>query len=163
MSEAPQQAQQQPALMINAQYVKDLSFEIPGAPGIFTEIQNVQPELQVQVNVNIDKIRDNIHEVALRINVEAKAQGKVIFIVDCTYAGIFTLNVPEEHVQAVLLIECPRLLFPYARNILSEITRDGSFPPVFLQPIDFAAMFQARMNQVASEQGGAAPAGALKN
>jgi preprotein translocase subunit SecB len=86
----------------------------------------------------------NVFEVSLVIRADAKAQDVPCFIVELTYCGIFTLNVPQEHVEAVLLVECPRLLFPFARNILAEVTRDGGFPPVMLNPIDFVQLWQSR-------------------
>lgn len=153
---APADDQQQAApLMINGQYVKDLSFEAPNSPGILGELQNTQPDVSVNVDVKAGKIEgqpsDNMFEVVLDVKTELKLEGKVGFIAELQYAGVFTLNVPEEHITAMLLIECPRMLFPFARNILADTTRDGGFVPLFLQPIDFAAMYQANLQNQAAQ------------
>jgi len=146
-------APQQPPLAINGQYVKDLSFESPNAPGVLTELQNTQPDINVNVDVQATKVEgtgnENLYEVVLDINSQLKLGEKIGFVVELKYAGIFTINVPQEHLGAMLLIECPRLLFPYARNILSDTTRDGGFVPLQLQPIDFVAMYQANLAQQA--------------
>jgi len=151
--EAPQ-APQAP-LIVNGQYVKDLSFESPNAPGILGDLQGKQPDVTVNVDVRAGKIEgqgvDNLFEVVLDVKSELKLEGTVGFIAELQYAGIFTLNVPEEHISALLLIECPRLLFPFARNILADVTRDGGFVPMFLQPLDFAAMYQANLENQAQE------------
>lgn len=143
--------QAQPPLLVNLQYVKDLSFEAPGAPGIFVDMQTVQPEIGVKVNLNATPIQGNTFEVVLHLNIDAKLGEKTAFILELAYAGVFTLNVPAEHVQPMLLIECPRLLFPFARNIVSDTTRDGGFPPMLLQPIDFVSLFRQRLEQAEAE------------
>ena len=142
-----EQENQLPPVQVNAQYIKDFSFEAPNAPMIFNELGNQAPDISVQVNLNGQPLQENIFEIALQLNVEAKLGDKVAFIVELTYAGVFTIHVPEEHVQPVLLIECPRLLFPFARNIIADATRDGGFPPMLLQPIDFVQLFRQRMQQ----------------
>jgi preprotein translocase subunit SecB len=142
---------QQPAvgpLLLNMQFTKDLSFEVPGAPEIFTTLRE-QPRVDLQLDVQARKLEGpgaqaNVYEVALVIRADAKAQDKTCFIAEMTYCGIFTVNVAPDVLEPVLLVECPRLLFPFARNILAEVTRDGGFPPVLLQPIDFVALWQAR-------------------
>ena len=153
-----------PPLVVNIQFVKDLSFEVPGAPEIFSTLR-AQPNVQINLDVQARRIQDgqNVFEVVLVVRAEATEgppvegqqggeTGRAVFICELSYAGIFTLNgIPENSVEPVLLIECPRLLFPFARNILSDVTRDGGFPPVLLQPIDFVALWQAR------KQNGAAP------
>jgi preprotein translocase subunit SecB len=148
-------ADQQAQLQVNAQYVKDLSFEVPGAPAIFGELSSAAPEISVRVNVGAEPLQQNVFEVVLQLNIEAKVKDKTAFIVELSYAGVFTLNLPEEHIQPVLLIECPRLLFPFARNIVADVTRDGSFPPMMLQPIDFVSLYRTRMEQMAQQQGNA--------
>ncbi|WNK00220.1 protein-export chaperone SecB [Thalassospiraceae bacterium LMO-JJ14] len=134
-------------LTINAQYVKDLSFEIPNAPGIFGEMQNTPPEVNIDIKVNAQKLSDNVYEVMLGINSSCEVGEHKGFILELVYAGTFTLNIPEEHIQAILLIECPRLLFPFARNIIADVTRNGGFPPVMLGIVDFVAMFQQRVDE----------------
>jgi len=135
--------EQQP-LVINAQYTRDLSFEVPSAPGIFQLMQQTQPDIQLNIKVDSNKFEDpgNVFEVILLMEATAKVGDDIAFILELEYAGLFTLNVPEEHLQPMVFIECPRLLFPFARNILAEVTRDGGFPPLMLGPVDFVAMFQ---------------------
>ncbi len=150
---APQAA---PPLVVNIQFVKDLSFEVPGAPEIYASLR-AQPNVQINLDVQARRIKDgeNVFEVVLVTRAEATegppAEGQAsrpVFIAELSYAGIFTLTgIPDNSIEPVLLIECPRLLFPYARNILADVTRDGGFPPVLLQPIDFVALWQARKQQ----------------
>lgn len=132
-------------LVLNLQYTKDLSFEVPGAPEIFSTLRE-QPRVDLQLDVQARPIQDggNVFEVSLQIRAEAQAEARACFIAELVYCGIFTITVPQEHLEAVLLVECPRLLFPFARNILADITRDGGFPPVMLAPIDFVALWQSR-------------------
>ncbi|WP_267393446.1 MULTISPECIES: protein-export chaperone SecB [unclassified Sphingomonas] len=129
-----------PAAGLISQYVKDLSFENPNAPAIF---QNpAQPAIDVQFNIGTAQVGDDVHEVVLKIDVKAEAEGQTAFIVDLTYAGLFGLrNVPAEHVQPFLLGEAPRLLFPFARRVLADTVRDGGFPPLLLEPIDFSQLY----------------------
>jgi preprotein translocase subunit SecB len=166
-SPSPQAGQSQQPLVVNVQYVKDLSFEVPGAPQVFTQLRS-QPQVNINLDVQARRVTDgqSAFEVAIMIRAEAHdmtpgADGQApavpptVFVAELTYAGVFTLTgLPENAVEAVLLVECPRILFPFARNILSDITRDGGFPPVLLQPIDFVALWQARRQQAqAAPQG----------
>lgn len=134
-------------LTVNAQYVKDLSFEVPNAPGIFGEMQSAQPDINIDIQVNARPLNENVFEVTLGINASCDVGGNKGFILELVYAGAFTLNVPDEHRQAVLMIECPRLIFPFARNIVADVTRDGGFPPVMLGMVDFVAMYQRRIHE----------------
>jgi len=137
----------EPPLAINAQYIKDLSFEAPNAPGIFTHLQNKQPEIRVNIDVQAQPLRENVFEVTLHVNAECKADDQVAFIVELAYGGVFTLKIAQEHVQPVLLVECPRLLFPFVRYIVADCTRDGGFPPLMIGPVDFFAMFQDQLRK----------------
>jgi preprotein translocase subunit SecB len=154
--------QQAPPLVVNIQYIKDLSFEVPSAPQVFTQLRT-QPQVNINLDVQARRIQDgqNVFEVAIIIRAEGReavaqpangqpaASPMTVFVAELTYAGVFTLSgLPENAVEPVLLVECPRLLFPFARNILADMTRDGGFPPVTLQPIDFVALWQARRAQV---------------
>ncbi len=145
-------AQAVPPLTVNLQYVKDLSFEVPGAPEIFSTLRS-QPAVQINLDVQARRLQEgqDVFEVALSVRAEATETGatpRVVFIAELVYAGIFTLaGMPENAVEPVLLVECPRLLFPFARNIISDVTREGGFPPVLLQPIDFVALWQSRRGQ----------------
>jgi preprotein translocase subunit SecB len=138
-------ADQQPQLAILAQYVKDLSFENPNAPQVFQS--TAQPQLDVNVNVGVTRPGDDVYEVALKINVTAKVEGATSFAVELLYNGLFGLrHVPEEALQPFLLVEAPRILFPFARRVISDVTRDGGFAPLMLEPIDFASLYLAQVN-----------------
>lgn len=153
---APEQTAEQPAeqpIVINAQYTKDLSFEAPGAPLIFNKIKEQQPDISININVKTNPVQDKLYEVTLELSARCMAGEDVAFILELEYAGLFTINVPDEHLQPVLLIECPRLLFPFARNILADVSRDGGFPALMLGPVDFVAMFQAEINRSQAENG----------
>ena len=132
-------------LLLNVQYTRDLSFEVPGAPEIFINLKE-QPRVDLSLDVQARPVQggSNVYEVCLQIRADAKAGDTPCFIAELAYCGVFTVNVPQEHLEPVLLVECPRLLFPFARNILAEVTRDGGFPPVMLSPIDFFALWQSR-------------------
>lgn len=144
-----------PPLVVNGQYVKDLSFEVPGAPAIYGEMQGQNPNIPIHVDINANQISENSFEVTLHLKVEARLEdNRPVFIAELAYGGIFTLSVAAEHVQPMLLIECPRLLFPFARNIIADLTRDGGFPPLMIQPIDFVALFRSRMEAAAAEPAG---------
>jgi preprotein translocase subunit SecB len=153
---APPAAPVPPApLVVNIQYVKDLSFEVPNAPQVYATLR-AQPQVAINLDVQVRRLQDgqDVFEVTLAVKAEAHepatngAAPAVVFIAELAYAGVFTLNgIPEASVEPVLVVECPRLLFPYARNILADITRDGGFPPVLLQPIDFLQLWQARQAQ----------------
>ena len=133
----------EPQVSILAQYVKDLSVENPSAPQVFQ--WQVQPTLDVQFNINVEKAADDVHEVALKIEVSARSDNGVHFVVDLSYACLFGLrNVPEEALPPFLLIEAPRLLFPFARQIVAEAVTNLGFPPLLLDPIDFAAAYVAQ-------------------
>ncbi len=147
----------QPPLVVNIQYVKDLSFEVPGAPTIYTTLR-AQPQVAINLDVQARRVTEggNAYEVTLMIRAEAtdpaappatngQTPAPVVFIAELTYAGVFTLTgLPDNAIEPVLLVECPRILFPFARNILADVTRDGGFPPVLLQPIDFVQLWQSR-------------------
>ena len=134
-----------PPLIINGQYVKDLSFEAPNAPEIFTLMQGEVPAIQVDIDVEAEPKGDNLFEVALTVRAEAKLKEELAYLCEVEYAGLFTLNVPEDHLSPVLLIECPLIVFPFLRRIISDVTGDGGFAPLMLAPIDFAALYQQRM------------------
>jgi preprotein translocase subunit SecB len=150
------ETQPTPPLVVNIQYVKDLSFEVPGAPAIYTQLRN-PPRVDINLDVQARRIQEgqDVFEVVLAIRAEATdaspdapTDGARVFVAELAYGGVFTLTgIPEESVEPILLVECPRLLFPFARNVLSETTREGGFPPVLLQPIDFVALWQSRRSQ----------------
>jgi len=127
---------------INAQYVKDLSFENPRAPASL-QTQTSQPKVDVHVDVKATRLAESSFEVTLTTTVNGTNDDGQLFLVELSYAGVFTLNgIPQEHLQPILLVECPRLIFPFARNIISDVTRDGGFPPLLIQPVDFAHLYR---------------------
>ena len=135
-----------PAAGLISQYVKDLSFENPNAPAVFQE--QTAPEINVQFDIGAAQVGDEVHEVTLKIEVRATIAGKTAFIAELAYAGLFGLrNIPDEHVQPFLLGEGPRLLFPFARRVVADAIRDGGFPPLLLEPIDFQALFLQQAQQ----------------
>jgi preprotein translocase subunit SecB len=145
----------QPRLSILTQYVKDLSFENPRAPMGLAPGQP-RPEIQISVDVGAKGVAEGHYEVVLQINIEAKAGDTPFFVSELTYAGVFALaNIPEDTLQPLLLIECPRILFPFARRIVADVTRDGGLPPLLLDPIDFATLYRRRLAQRAAQPDGA--------
>src|SRR6478736_4307422 len=141
----------QPQVSILAQYVKDLSVENPSAPQGYS--WQVQPTLDVQFNLNVESADEGVHEVTLKFDISARSENGVHFVVDLSYAGLFAIrNVPNEALSPFLLIEAPRLLFPFARQVISEAVSNTGFPPLMLDPIDFASAYMA---QIQAQQQGA--------
>ena len=143
--------QQQVAIAINAQFVKDISFEAPHVPQIFTEVKT-NPEINVNVDVQAGKVQDAVYQVGLKIKAEAKVEDKVAFLCEVEYGCIATVQVPPEHVEPILLIEIPRLLFPFARNIIADLTRESGFPPLMINPIDFVGLYHKRLEELKKEK-----------
>lgn len=141
---------------VNLQYVKDLSFENPRAPQVFTSNTGA-PQVQVNVDVGARPVAENMYEITLVLNAEAKSADQPVFVVELTYAGLFTVPaLPPEQLRPLLLIECPRLLFPFARAIIADATRDGGFPPLMINPIDFAALYRRQAEAAAAPAAGTA-------
>jgi preprotein translocase subunit SecB len=140
-------ADQSPRMTIVSQYVRDLSFENPRAPLSLQPNQN-RPEIQIRVDVRAQPMEAERYEVTLQMHVEAKAGDEIAFMVELTYGGVFgLLNIPPDSLQPLLLIECPRLLFPFARRVVADATRDGGFPPLLIDPIDFVTLYRRRQQQ----------------
>ena len=147
----------QPQVSVLAQYIKDLSVENPSSPQVFQ--WQVQPNLDVQFNINVDKLADDVHEVVLKIDVNARSDQGVHFVVELSYGGLFGLrNIPEEALPPFLLAEAPRLLFPFARQIIADAVVHTGFPPLLLDPIDFTAAYIAQV-QAVQQEGGETPGG----
>jgi preprotein translocase subunit SecB len=145
----PAEAPAQPQMNVLGQYIKDFSFENPNTPRGSTQ----QPTINLQFNVSPRQVSPTDFEVVLKIEGKAEAQSTVLFMFDLSYAGLFRLqNIPQEHVAPILMIECPRLLFPFSREIISNTTVQGGFPPLLLDPVDFAAMYQQRLAAQAQAQ-----------
>ncbi len=154
-AEGQQQATQ---FSVLAQYVKDLSFENPNAP---LSLQNtdadgnpIKPNVDVSVDIQARQGADTQYEVTLSLRVDARTEeGKTLFVAELEYGGLFRIaGIPKESIQLVLLVECPRMLFPFGRQIIADVTRNGGFTPIMLDPMDFAGLYRARMEQQAQEQ-----------
>jgi preprotein translocase subunit SecB len=129
------------------QYVKDLSFENPGAPNAL----NQRPAVEFGVDLQAKRMDETHYEVELKMRANASVDGKPVFLLELVYGGVFRLeNLPEELIQQVLLVDAPHMLFPFARRIVADVVRDGGMPPMMVEPIDFAALYRAKLaeNQV---------------
>ena len=155
MSETPPAdgagAQEAPSLRVLAQYLKDHSFENPRAPDSFLNVDS-PPAIEVSVDVSGRGMSPEQYEVELTISAQAKHGEDIAFVVETTYAGVFEIkNIPKENMEPIMLIECPRLLFPFVRQIIAETTTSGNFPPVMLDPIDFLSIYQSRKAEQAAQ------------
>ena len=151
----------EPRVTVHAQYIKDLSVENPSSPQVYQ--WQVQPSLDVQFNINVDNLSPELHEITLKIDVKAQSENGVHFVVDLSYGGLFEIQgVPDEAIAPLLLIEAPRLIFPFARQIISEAVSNTGFPPLLLDPIDFAGAYMAQIQaqQQQLQGGGENPGGA---
>lgn len=144
----------QPMLRILAQYTKDASFENPNAPeSLRTDLP--APSINIGIEIGRQMIDENTVEVVLMMGARAERDGKPVFLCELEYAGLFSFaGIAEEHIQPMILIECPRLLFPFARQIMAEMTQNGGYPPILLEPPDFAAMFRDEMMRRAGQAEG---------
>ncbi|HMF22212.1 MAG TPA: protein-export chaperone SecB [Pseudolabrys sp.] len=141
-------AQDQPQLTVVAQYIKDFSFENPNAPQSFGARQE-QPQIGIQINVGATPLSDTDIEVVIKLEGKAETGSTLLFRFELDFAGVFRIrNVPQESLNPVVLIECPRLLFPFAREIIATAVRNGGFPPLLLDPVDFAGLYRQKMAQM---------------
>jgi len=148
MTTSPEPRPENFPVTIAAQYIKDFSFESPNAPQIFAPTQSA-PEIQMNVNLHTRGVASNNYEVLLMLKLEAKLDNKTAFIAELTYGGVFTVPaMPEEHLKLFLLVEAPRVLFPFARAAMTNAIRDGGFPYVMIQPVDFMALYIANKGNV---------------
>ncbi len=134
---------QTPAVVFNNQYIKDLSLEIPFAPEIFREIKEA-PKVNIDVDINAKNLGESYYNVDLHITINGDINEKKLFVLELTYSSVVNINVPEEHLEPVLLIEVPRLLFPFARNVVTQCLTEGGLPPFMINPIDFGAIYAAK-------------------
>jgi preprotein translocase subunit SecB len=155
------QPQEQPAgtapqLNVLAQYTKDLSFENPNAPGALQQQPGQQPAINVQINVTPKQLTNTDFEVELKLEGKAELSGTLVFGFELVYAGVFRLqNIPQENLGAIVMIECPRLLFPFARELVAGAVTSGGYPPLMLDPVDFVALYRQKMAQMAPGTPGA--------
>ena len=125
---------------INAQYVKDLSFENPNIPGLLT--LEAEPSVEMNIDVKGSNLDNDFYEVVLTLSCKGTSGETTLFVAELSYGSLISLNdVPEEQIQRILFVECPILMFPFARNIIADATRDGGYPPILMQPVDFQAIF----------------------
>ncbi|WP_265570491.1 protein-export chaperone SecB [Sphingomicrobium nitratireducens] len=149
-----------PQVATLAQYVKDLSVENPNAPQVYQ--YRTQGKIDLDFKIDVNKVSDDVHEVVLKIEARGASEEGVHFVVDLSYAGLFGIrNFPEEQLHPYLMVEAPRMLFPFARQILATATQEAGFPPLMLDPVDFGAayMAQANANAQAMAAAGEEPAG----
>lgn len=150
-AEAPNQADAnaQPGFAIEKLYVKDASLEIPNAPQIFTD--RTPPQVSVELGNSAQKLDEGIYEVAIKVTLTSKIADKVAFLVEITQAGIFGIrNVPDDNMEMILAITCPNILFPYAREAVSDLVTRAGFAPVLLNPINFEALYMQQKEQAAN-------------
>ncbi len=148
----PNGADTGPAIGMISQYVKDFSFENPNTPASYQWTS--APQIDVQFNIGTQVVGDNVHESAIKIDISARHDEGQSFIIDLTYAGLFGVrNVPADQVHAFMLAEAPRILFPFARRVIADAVRDGGFPPLLLEPIDFQGLYMAQAQANAGAQG----------
>jgi preprotein translocase subunit SecB len=140
----PGDSGQHPQVNVLGQYIKDLSFECPDATRFFRG-PGKNPNLQINFNVQVRNLQEDTFEVALSLEGEARSDEGVLYNIELVYAGVFVLrNLPQEAIQPVLFIECPALLFPFVRRLVADLSREGGFPPLLLDPIDFAGLYRRR-------------------
>ncbi|HLU91709.1 MAG TPA: protein-export chaperone SecB [Pedomonas sp.] len=152
---APQPGNQ-PSMNLVGQYIRDLSFENPGAPGTLLA-GGGNPAFNVSISVGVKKQNEEVYAVELTLNAKANREESVLFNVELVYGGIFRIkNVPEAQLSALLMIECPRLIFPFARQVLASVTQQGGFPPLMMEPVDFSAIYRQNLAKLAAQGGGAA-------
>ena len=146
-------------IAVLTQYIKDLSVECPNSPAVFQ--WQVQPQVDVQFNINVNNITEEVHEVVLKVNVAARSDNGAHFLIDLSYAGLLGLrNIPEDAIGPFLLIEAPRMLFPFVRQIVAEAVGNTGFPPLLLEPIDFNAAYIQQLNALQNAEGSEAANGA---
>ena len=134
-----------PPIMVQSQYIKDLSMEIPHAPVIFKKLQGQNPQVNVEINVEANKLEEeNVFNIALNIAINGDIEKEKAFILELSYAAVVSLNIPSEHQEPVLMVEIPHMIYPFARQIVSQTMTSAGLPPLMLNPIDFMGMYQAK-------------------
>lgn len=155
-----------PSFNLVGQYIRDLSFENPGAPG--TNMSGgANPSFNVSINVSVKKQNDEHYAVELLLNAKAQRETNVLFNVELAYGGVFRLrNVPEAQLAPLLMVECPRLIFPFARQVLATTVQSGGFPPLMMEPVDFQALYLQNLRNLQAQQqkaGDAAPSSPISD
>lgn len=142
MTNSPETAE----VAINAQYIKDISLEVPHAPAIFTKL-TTQPQIGVDLNIDVNKLADKDYEITLNLKINADINKEKLFIFELSYAAACMISVPEDKLEPILFIEIPKLIFPYARQIVSSNLANANLPPLMLSPVDFAAIYRSKKEQ----------------
>lgn len=145
----------QPAFTISGQYIRDLSFEVPKAPHIFAQLQDSPPDISINVDVEVQPLDDNLYEVILKAEANCKIDDTPAFILEIAYAGLFLLNVEKDQRHYTLLVDCPKMLFPFVRHQIANMTREGGFPPLLLGLVDFDAMYAGEIQRLQAAQAAA--------
>jgi preprotein translocase subunit SecB len=147
-----------PSFNLVGQYIRDMSFENPGAPGSIM-LGGANPNFSVGINVGVKKQADELYAVEITLNAKAERDKNVLFNVELIYGGVFRVrNIPENQLAPLLLVECPRLIFPFARQVLASITQQGGFPPLMMEPVDFNAIYLQNLKSLQTQQAqGGAP------
>lgn len=146
------QANNAPSMNLIGQYIRDLSFENPGAPASILAGSG-NPNFSVNINVAVKKQADEIYAVELTLNAKAERSEAILFNVELVYGGVFRLkNIPEDQLPPLLMIECPRLIFPFARQVLASVTQQGGFPPLMMDPVDFSQIYRQNLAALAAQQ-----------
>jgi preprotein translocase subunit SecB len=156
MTEAAQPQAEQPIFNIEKLYVKDLSLEVPNAPQCFLERE--APEVQVQLATTGTAVGEAIFDVVLTVTVTAKIKDKTLFLVEVAQAGLFHIrNVPEQEIEPIIAVACPNIMFPFAREVVSDAVSRAGFPPVLLAPVNFEVMYRQRLEQQAQASAAGSP------
>ena len=157
---------QLPPVRLLGQFIKDLSFEVPGAPDIYAVLRENPPELPIGLDTTMRHLSEGTYEVVLKVNIEATVAGRTAFILELAYGCVVEINesiVPSEAIHPLLMIEIPRQLFPFARQIIADMTVNGGLPPLMLQMVDFAQIYQAKFGVVGQPVAESPPAGTAIN
>ena len=146
-------------LVVHTQYVKDLSFENPNAPRIFTFLQQKVPQMEVAIDLSAAKLQERVYEVTLKLGAHPKAEDRSVFLVELEYSGLVSVKetVQPEQIDSLVFVEAPSIIFPFARRIIADLTRDGGFPPLLINPIDFAELYRQRQYEVTDAVPAASP------
>jgi preprotein translocase subunit SecB len=132
-------SQEKGTFLINAQYIKDLSFENPRAP--FSLLEKEVPQIDINLDVRIEQLQEELFEVVINLSARSLIKEETVFLLELSYGGLFTISGYEEVKEEIVLVECPKVLFPFVRRIVADITRDGGFPPLMLSPVDFKGLY----------------------
>jgi preprotein translocase subunit SecB len=144
----------QVTLNVLAQYIKDLSFESPNAPKSLQPDKNNQPRLEVSVNVQASGSGEDLYEVVLHLEAHAKSEETVVYNIELLYGGLFRIKgASQDILQPILFVDCPSILFPFARRVIADTSRDGGFPPLLLDPIDFRTLYRRNLENAQKEAG----------